>query len=148
MKEIKKQEKIQLKQKFLNYGRISSQELSRRHSSNRAFEKGSHVRILLTDAEKCFAKSYEKIFSNEIFTIHRVDFKIPISYWLSDLKNRPIRGVFYHRELKQIELPEQYYVEKIVKSRKNPITNKQEFLVRWLGYSEEFDSWVDAVHKL
>ena len=145
---IKEQEIIQLKQKIKNYGNISRNEIRSLHRIDRAFTVGSHVRILLNDAEKIFGKSYEKIFSDEIFIIRKVDKKLPISYWLSDLKNRNIKGVVYHKELKKIKLPEENYVEKVVKTRKNPKTGKKEYLVRWLGYPDEFDEYVDRVYKV
>ena len=117
-------------------------------SSSQIFGVGTHVRLLLTDAERVFGKSYEKIFTDEIFMIRKVDRELPVSYWVSDLKNRPIKGVVYHREMKQVELPDTYYVEKIVKTTVDPVTGKKKYLVRWTGFSEDFDSYVDEIYKL
>ena len=148
LNEIKEQEIIQLRQKFKNYGSISRNELKKSSSSSQVFEVGTHVRLLLTDAERVFGKSYEKIFTDEIFMIRKVDRELPVSYWVSDLKNRPIKGVVYHRKMKQVELPDTYYVEKIVKTTVDPVTGKNKYLVRWTGFSEDFDSYVDEIYKL
>ena len=147
LNEIKTQEKIQLTQKIKNYGRISRNELKNLNSSKRAFDEGTHVRILLNDAERIFGKSYEKIFSDEIFVIRKVDRSLPISYWLKDLNNKDIKGVIYHKELKRVELPKQYFVEKVLKTRINRETGKEEYFVQWVGWPQEFNSWVDKIHK-
>ena len=148
LEKIKTQEKIQLKQKFKNYGNISRNEMKRIASRDYAFKVGSHVRILLNSAERIFGKSYEKIYTDEIFLIRKVDKKLPISYWLSDLKNRAISGVVYHPELKLIELPDKYFVEKVIKTKRNPITGKKQFLVKWLGFDNEYNSYVDTIYKI
>lgn len=145
---IKKQERIQLTQKFKNYGHISKMELAKVSSKSSAFKVGGHVRILLNESERVFKKSYEQIFSNEIFTIRKVDDSLPVSYWLTDLLGRNISGVFYHKELQAVELPQQYYVEKIIKTRINPQTKKKEFYVKWSGWPDEYSSWVQKVYKL
>ena len=147
LNEIKTQEKIQLAQKIKNYGSISRNELKYLNSSRRAFEVGTHVRLLLNDAERIFGKSYEKIFSDEIFVIRRVDRTLPISYWLKDLNNKDIKGVVYHKELKRVELPKKYFVEKVVQTRKNRRTGKTEYFVKWVGWPQEFNSWVDKIDK-
>ena len=83
----------------------------------------------------------------EIFVIRRVDRSLPISYWLKDLNNKDIKGVVYHKELKRVELPKKYFVEKVLQSRKNKRTGKREYLVKWLGWPQEFNSWVDKIDK-
>ena len=148
LEKIKTQELVQLKQKMKNYGNISRNEIKRMHSTQAAFKVGSHVRILLNDSERVFGKSYEKIFSDEIFTIRKVEKTTPISYWLSDLKNRPIQGIVYHKELSPVKLPDKYYVEKVISSRINRQTGKRQYLVKWMGYPKDFNSWVDKVYKV
>ena len=123
-------------------------ELAKVSSKSSAFKVGGHVRILLNESERVFKKSYEQIFSNEIFTIRKVDDSLPVSYWLTDLLGRNISGVFYHKELQAVELPQQYYVEKIIKTRINPQTKKKEFYVKWSGWPDEYSSWVQKVYKL
>ena len=146
LNDIKEQEILQLHQKMKNYGSINKMNANFKHSSKKALVVGSHARILLNEAERPFGKSYEKIFSDEIFTIKKVDYKLPISYWLDDLQGNPIKGVVYREELKPVELPETYYVEKIIGKRK--INGKIQYLVKWLGYPDEFNTYVDKVYKV
>ena len=148
LEDIKNQEHVQLRQKIKNYGNISKNEIKRKHSIQAAFKVGSHVRILLNESERVFGKSYEKIFSDEIFMIRKIENTTPISYWLSDLKNRPIQGVVYHKEISPVKLPDKYYVEKVISSRINPQTGKKQYLVKWLGYPKDFNSFVDKVYKV
>jgi len=65
-------------------------------------------------------------------------------YELSDLQDRSIEGQFYSYELCKVTVsPETaFQIDKIVRTRnKNGI--KQHF-VKWKGYDETFDSWVNA----
>lgn len=148
LNDIKEQEILQLLQKIKNYGSINKTNAIFKNSSKKALTVGSHARILLNEAERPFGKSFEKIFSDEIFTIKKVDYKLPISYWLDDLKGNPIKGVVYREELKPAELPETYYVEKVIGKRKHHKTGKIQYLVKWLGYNEEFNTYVDKVYKV
>ena len=147
--EIKNQEMIQLRQKIRNYGNaIKQSEIAKSASDHYAFPQGTYVKLLLNSAEGVFAKSYEKLFTEEIFKIRKVDKRTPISYWLSDLGGEEIQGVVYHRELKRVEEPKEYYVEKIISLRKNKITGKREYLVKWRGYPDKFNSYVEEVRDI
>ena len=122
--EVKKQENIQLIQKFRNYGSISKRERKKVISRGNAFEVGGYVRLLLNSAEGIFSKSYEAIFTEEIFIIRHVEKTLPISYWLKDLKGQHIDGIVYEYELKPTTLPETFAVEKILKTEIDKDTKK------------------------
>ena len=60
------------------------------------------------------------------------------------MSGESIKGSFYQQELQLVKYPEEFLVEKVLKHRvrmknKKPI---REVLVRWLGYPEKFDEWV------
>jgi hypothetical protein len=65
-------------------------------------------------------------------------------YELSDLQDCPIGGQFYNYEVvKVIVSPEsEFQIDKIVRTR-NQGGIKQR-LVKWKGYDEAFNSWVNA----
>jgi hypothetical protein len=54
-----------------------------------------------------------------------------------------IEGVFYEQQLNKILKDDDiYYISDLVKTRKKK--GKTQYLVRWLGYPDKFNSWVDA----
>jgi hypothetical protein len=107
------------------------------------FKVGDLVRI--TKQKVAFAKGYEQTFSTEIFRVVKVITRVPQPvYELSDLQDRGIEGQFYNYELvKVIVSPEtEFQIDKIVCTRnKNGII---QHLVKWKGYDETFNSWVNA----
>ena len=65
-------------------------------------------------------------------------------YELSDLEDRGNEGQFYNYELVKVTVsPEtEFQIDKIVRTRnKNGI---KQHLVKWKGYDETFNSWVNA----
>jgi NADH:ubiquinone oxidoreductase subunit E len=66
---------------------------------------------------------------------------IPV-YKVKDYAGDPIVGTFYSSELQHIKPSDTqlYKIEKILKKRKQ--RGKVSYLVRWLGWSKEHDSWV------
>ena len=103
---------------------------------------GDLVRI--TKEKVKFAKEYEETFSTEIFRVVKVIQHVPQPvYELSDLQARPIEGPFYNYELVNVTVYSQteFQIDKIVLTRnKGGIKH----LVKWRGYDEIFNSWVNA----
>ena len=61
-----------------------------------------------------------------------------ITYEITDLNGEIIEGIFYEKELhKTKNTSEVYVIEKIIRK------NKNKFLVKWRGYSNDFNRWVD-----
>lgn len=107
------------------------------------FKVGDLVRI--TKEKLKFAKGYEQTFSTEIFRVVKVIQRIPQPvYELTDLQDRPIEGQFYNYELVKVTVSPQteFEIDKIVRTR-NKGSIKQH-LVKWRGYDETFNSWIDA----
>ena len=98
------------------------------------FFVGDEVRI--TKKKKVFEKGYTTRWTEEIFTIKEIQNTDPITYKLEDLQGDEIKGTFYEPELQKTE-QQIYRIEKIIKKEKN------KSLVKWKGYSDKFNSWVD-----
>ena len=98
------------------------------------FSVGDEVRII--KKKKVFEKGYTTRWTEEIFTIKEIRDTNPITYKLSDLQGEEIKGTFYEPELQKTE-QQIYRIEKIIKKEKN------KSLVKWKGYSDKFNSWVN-----
>jgi len=142
--EIKEQERIQLLQKLKNYGAITKRQLRNKISSTQALAEGTHVRLLLGKAEGVFQKSYQPIFTKEIFVIHRVVRKFPFTYYLRDLLDHPIEGLVYREELKPVTLPEKFAIDRVLKREVLP-SGATRYLVSWDGYPQHFNSYVNEI---
>ena len=101
---------------------------------NPKFSVGDEVRI--TKKKKVFEKGYTTRWTEEIFTIKEIRETNPITYKLEDLQGEEIKGTFYEPELQKTE-QQIYRIEKIIKKEKG------KSLVKWKGYSDKFNSWVD-----
>ena len=104
------------------------------------FKIGDHVRI--SKVKRTFEKGYLPNWTTEIFVIRDIKHKYPrTTYFLKDLEGEEIEGGFYSEHLQKTKLPEFNLVEEIIESRK-PRGREKEYLVKWKGYGDKFNSWV------
>ena len=101
---------------------------------NPKFSVGDMVRI--TKKKKVFEKGYTTRWTEEIFTIKEILKTNPITYIIEDLKGEEIKGTFYEPELQKTE-QQIYRIEKVIKEKKG------RSFVKWKGYPDKFNSWVD-----
>ena len=101
------------------------------------FSIGDKVRISLL--KNTFEKSYTSNWTEEIFIIDNIKTSNVHYYFLKNLKGEKIDGMFYEQELLKTNMKENdlYIIEKIIRK------NKNKYLVKWRGYSNDFNSWVD-----
>ena len=68
----------------------------------------------------------------------------PPVYKIAAYNGDVVEGTFYGEELQHVikTAGEYYRVEKVIKSRMR--RGKKEVLVKWEGYSDDFNSWVPA----
>ena len=85
--------------------------------------------------------------SEEIFVVATRMPTAPVTCKLKDLSGDDIKGTFYSDELQIVSKPDDvlFDIERIAKTRKR--AGKVEYLVKWRGYSDTFNSWVEALTK-
>ena len=82
-------------------------------------------------------KGYTPNWTEEIFTIDKIQYTNPITYKLKDLNNEEIQGSFYEPELLKAK-QEVFRIEKVIRRD----YKKKLALVKWKGYSNDFNSWI------
>ena len=105
-----------------------------RRDINPEFSVGDKVRI--SKKKKTFEKGYTTRWTEEIFTIVEVKPTSPVTYKITDLNGEEIKGSFYEPELQKTS-QQLFRIEKIIKR------GKKKSLVKWKGYSDDFNSWVN-----
>ena len=98
------------------------------------FSVGDKVRI--SKKKKTVEKGYTTRWTEEIFTIVEVKRTSPVTYKIADLNGEEIKGTFYIPGLQKTS-QEIFRIEKVIKR------GKKKSLVKWKGYSDDFNSWVD-----
>ena len=102
---------------------------------------GQHVRIADEHRNSKFRRGYTVQNTIEIFKIRSIDTsQNPTVYYLEDLNGEPITGIFYRDELTPTHLPEFFHID-VLKSK--IVSGKKKYFVRWRGYPDSFNSWID-----
>ena len=98
------------------------------------FKVGGHVRI--SKYKNISAKGYTPNWSEEVFIINKFKNTVPWTYTISHLNGEKITGSFYKKELQKTN-PEKFRIEKIIEKKGNKL------YVKWKGYDNSFNSWID-----
>ena len=92
------------------------------------FKVGDHVRT--SKYKNIFAKRYTPNWSEEGFA------KVPWTYVINDLNSEEIIGTFYEKELQKTNKKE-FRIEKVIKRKGDKL------YVKWKGYDNSFNSWIE-----
>ena len=98
------------------------------------FKVGNHVNI--SKCKNIFAKGYAPNWSEEVFVIKKVKNTVPWTYVITDLNGEEIIGTFNEKELQKTN-QQKFRIEKIIK------TKGDKLYVKWKGYDNSFNSWID-----
>ena len=96
------------------------------------FKVGDHVRI--SKYKNIFAKEYTPKWSEERFVVKKVRNTVPWTYVINDLNGEEIIGTFYEKELQKTNKKE---FRTVIKRKGN------KSYVKWKGYDNSFNSWID-----
>ena len=98
------------------------------------FKVGDQVRI--SKYKNVFAKGYMPNWSEEIFVIKKIKNTVPWTYVINDVNGEEIIGTFYGKELHSTNQQE-FRIEKVIKRKGDKL------YVKWKGYNNSFNSWID-----
>ena len=98
------------------------------------FKVGDHVRI--SKYKNIFAKGYTPNWSEEVFVVNKIRNIAPWTYLINDINSEEITGTFYEKEL-QKTYQKEFRIEKIIKGKGDKL------FVKWKGYNNSFNSWID-----
>ena len=93
-----------------------------------------HLRI--SKYKDIFAKGYTPNSSEEVFVVSKIKNTLPCTYVISDLNGEKITGSFYEKELQEAS-EEKFTIEKVLKRKGDKL------YVKWKGYDNCFNSWID-----
>ncbi|EFA12198.1 Putative uncharacterized transposon-derived protein F54H12.3-like Protein [Tribolium castaneum] len=100
------------------------------------FKVGDFVRI--SKHRHLFKKGYTPNWSNEVFTVSKIQNTNPRTYLLQDVSGETIRGGFYTEELQKVKYPNVYLVEKVLRKKGNRL------FVKWSGIDKTHNSWINS----
>ena len=104
------------------------------NDKNPKFKVGDHVRI--SKYKNIFGKGYVPNWSEEIYIIKKIKNTAPWTYVINDLNGEEINGTFYENELQGTSQKE-FRIEKVLKKKGDKL------YVKWEGYDNFFNSWID-----
>jgi transposase InsO family protein len=105
----------------------------------KSLSPGDPVRI--SKARTAFQRGFTANWSREVFYVERVLSTTPTTYRIRDWNGESVRGSFYAEELQKIREPEDYRIERVLERKK--IRGRKMALVKWLGYPDEFNQWIN-----
>ena len=93
------------------------------------------------NTKNIFAKGNTQNWSEEVFVVNDIKITVPLTYVISDLNGEPIAGSFYEKELQKTN-QEKFRIEKILKRKRD------KWYVKWKGYDNSFNSWIDKKYLI
>ena len=100
--------------------------------------------VRLSHTRGVFSRGYNQGWSDEIFIIKTRFRTSPPTYSLKDFTEEDILGTVYEQEITRVEQSEDpiYKIEKVIKKRRR--RGVSEYYVKWLGWGDKFNSWVNS----
>ena len=98
------------------------------------FKVGDHVRI--SKYKNIFAKGYTPNCSEEVFVISKIEDTVPWTFIINDLNGEEIIGTFYEKDMRKANQKE-FKIEKVIKRKGDKL------YVKWKGYDNLFNRWID-----
>ena len=98
------------------------------------FKAGDDVRI--SKYKSIFAKGQTPNWSEKVFVVSKIKNIVPWAYVINNLNGEEIIGTFYEKELQNANQKE-FRIEKVIKKKGDKL------FVKWKGYNNSFNNWID-----
>ena len=98
------------------------------------FKVGDRVRI--SKYKNIFSKGYGLNWSEEGFIVSGIKNRVPWTYVVRGLNGEKIVGIFYEKELQKTNQKE-FRIENVLKRKGDKL------YVKWKGYGNSFNSWIN-----
>ena len=93
-------------------------------------------RVRISKYKNIFAKGYPPNWSEDVFVASKIKNTVPRIYVINDLNGEEIIGTFHEKEL-QKTTQQNFRIEKVIKRKGDKLH------VKWKGYDNSFNSWID-----
>ena len=112
-----------------------------RKGSTKSFKFSPGDRVQLSKANRRFKKGYLLNWTEELLTVVKcIETRHPV-YLVKDDHGEILEGTCYAEEIqKVIKQDDVYKIQSVLKKRRKG--RKVQYLVKWLGYPESFNSWI------
>ena len=100
----------------------------------RKYKVSDHLRV--SKCKNTFAKGYVPNWSEEAFIVYKIKNTVPWTYFFINLNGEKIIGRFYEKELQKTNQKE-FRIEKVLKRKGDKL------YVKWKGYNNSFNSWIN-----
>ena len=96
-------------------------------------------RVRLNKKHQVFKKGYLPGWTEEVFIVSKVVPGSVVTYKIKEMDDTPLEGTFYFQDLQKVTVSDDdlYRVEKVLKRKGDKL------LVRWKGWPDKCDSWID-----
>lgn len=126
----------------LNIRLLHSKQQEKIKRINPKLKLNTYVRIAKQKTK--FSRGYEEQTQKEIFRIYKIseNKKIPLYFLESYDRSEKLKGGFYFFELTPVET-DIFRIEKVIRKRK--YRGKNQIFVKWIGYDNSYNQWIDEV---
>ena len=108
-----------------------------KRSQPAALQEGDRVR--LNKKFRTFKKGYLPGWTEEVFIVDKVKPGPVPTFKITEWDGSPLEGTFYNQDLQKVQVSDDtlFRIEKVIRRKGNKI------LVRWKGWPQKYDSWID-----
>ena len=96
-------------------------------------------RVRLNKKHRVFKKGYLPGWTEEVFVVAQVRTGVVPTYKINEWDDTPLTGTFYDEDLQKVTVTDDalFRVEKILKRKRDKV------YVRWKGWPDKYDSWME-----